>query len=324
MTLTRSRLLPITRIVAAGMAISGFLAVAIGFFGDVHWYADLFSHLRPQYCVWLGLAIIAATLARRWIALGVALAALIANCVALAPYSVPWHDSQAAQPCGRPWTFVTINLLYGNRQHSLVSEYLRREKADVVVFEEVSAYWQAELEELSDLYPYRSTKVAKDSFGIAIFSRQEPLKVAIRQVGEREGDVAVFGTWESDGKRFGLVGVHPDKPDDAWKVRNRRVYLGNVAQWCNDQTKAGRPLLAIGDFNATPWSASLRSFVRDTDLRNANQGTIFGATWNLWQPHRLLIDHVFLSPQWTLLHREVGPDIGSDHRPLLIRAALKL
>lgn len=81
--------------------------------------------------------------------------------------------------------------------------------------------------------------------------------------------------------------------------------------------------MVIGDFNATPWSASMKAFTRDTRLQNTSQGTIFGATWNVWQPHRLLIDHALLSSQWTLLAREVGPDIGSDHRPLLIRAALR-
>ena len=85
-----------------------------------------------------------------------------------------------------------------------------------------------------------------------------------------------------------------------------------MAEWCEEKARASEPVVVIGDFNATPWSASMRSFTRNTKLRNTSQGTIFGATWNVWEPHRLLIDHAFLSSHWTLLNREIGPAIGSD------------
>lgn len=304
------------------MAASGVIATAIGFLGDWHWYADLFAHLRPQYCVWLGLTVAASVVLRHRFALGLAVTGLLANAIALAPYAVPWRDESDAQTPGRAWAFASINLLYGNRESARVIGYLRRTQPEVVFFQEVSPWWGNTLEELRDLYPYRSTQTQKDSFGVAIFSREKPVEVTLRAAGTRAGDLAVFAIFESDGRRFGMVGVHPDKPDEEWKTHNRRTYLGNVARWCEERARANEPVVVIGDFNATPWSSSMRSFTRSRALRNTSQGTIFGATWNVWQPHRLLIDHAFLSRHWTLLDREVGPGVGSDHRPLLIRAAL--
>ncbi len=304
------------------MAASGTLATLIGFFGDWHWYADLFSHLRPQYCVWFGLTIALTLYFRQRLALFIALLGLCINVAALLPYGLPWRNEQGAQAQAAPQTFAIINLLYGNREAARVCDYLRSVKPDVVVFQEVGFFWASALEELSDLYPYRTIKARKDGFGSAIYSRQKPLEATIRVAGERESDYAVFATWETDGQRVNLVGVHPDKPDKEWKVKNRKTYLANVTQWCSEKAQAGEPIIALGDFNATPWSSSLRRFTRETKLRNANQGVIFGATWNVYQPHRLLIDHAFLSQHWSLLHREIGPDVGSDHRPLLVRAAL--
>ena len=57
--------------------------------------------------------------------------------------------------------------------------------------------------------------------------------------------------------------------------------------------------------------------------RNVNQGILFGATWHYWMPYRRLLDHAFLYGPWQLLRREIGPDIGMAHRPLLVEAALR-
>ncbi|HEX8310159.1 MAG TPA: endonuclease/exonuclease/phosphatase family protein, partial [Chthoniobacteraceae bacterium] len=213
--------------------------------------------------------------------------------------------------------------LQGNQDVARVTGYLRRVQADVVVFQEVSPRWEAALEKLQDLYPHRFAQSRKDQFGLAVFSKQKPVEVSIRTVGERAGDLAVFAAWDHEGRHFAMAGVHPDKPDERWKTLNRRTYLSNVAQWSEDKLRKDVPVIVIGDFNATPWSSSMRAFSREAKLRNTSHGTIFSATWNVWQPHRLLIDHAFLSTHWTLLDRKVGPAVGSDHRPLLIRAALK-
>jgi endonuclease/exonuclease/phosphatase (EEP) superfamily protein YafD len=315
--------LRIFRLAMLAMAAAGVAATGIAFLSDWYWYADLFAHLRPQYCVWLALTALGSVVVKNRPTLLLAIIGLLANAAALAPYALPWRDTAAAGTDERTWTFASINLLYGNREVSRVTGYVRRVQPDVVVFQEVSARWATDLEELRDLYPYRTTQSKKDSFGVAVFSRKKPVEVAIHTAGSRLGDLAVFGVWESDGQRFGVVGVHPDKPDKEWKTWNRRAYLGEVAQWCDARARAGEPVVVIGDFNATPWSASMKTFTRDTRLGNTSQGTIFGATWNVWEPHRLLIDHAFLSSHWKLHAREVGPNVGSDHRPLLIRAALR-
>ena len=311
------------RLAVLAMAVAGVAATGIAFLGDWHWYADLFAHLRPQYCVWLALAALGALVLKHRPALLLAVIGLLANAAALAPYALPWRDEGGAGAAGRTWTFASLNLLYGNREVSSVTGYVRRVRPDVVVFQEVSARWATDLEEMRDLYPYRSTQARKNGFGVAVFSREKPVTLTMQAMNDRVGELAVFAEWESEGRRFGLAGVHPDKPDKEWKTQMRRAYLGEVAQWCEARARANEPVVVIGDFNATPWSASMKAFTRDTRLRNTSQGTIFGATWNVWEPHRLLIDHALLSAHCTLLAREVGPDVGSDHRPLLIRVVAK-
>lgn len=305
------------------MAGGGLLMVLIGFAGDWYWLADLLAQLRPQYCLWLGLAWVGSLLLRQWPSLLVATIGLLLNAVALAPHARSWREPGAPLLAGRTWKLATINLLQGNRRTSGVLSYLRDTQPDIVVFQEVTARWATTLEPLSDLYPYRLVQPSKDQFGLALFSREKPIAQSVRAVGERVGDLAIFGTWESQGRNFSVVGIHPDKPDERWKTRNRATYLGRVAEWVEERAMNDEAVVVIGDYNATPWSASLRSFTRRTGLHNANQGRIFGATWNVWQPQRLLIDHALFSDHWTLLECTIGPAIGSDHRPLFVSLALK-
>jgi endonuclease/exonuclease/phosphatase (EEP) superfamily protein YafD len=235
------------RFIVAAMAITGSAAVALAFLDDWHWYADLIVQLRPQYCVWLGLAALGALfLKHRW-AFAIAATGLLANAAALAPYAFSSRDGGHRPTTVPALTFVSLNLLQGNQDVARVTGYLRRARADVVVFQEVSPRWEAALEVLQDLYPYRFAQSRKDQFGLALFSKEKPAEVSFRSVGNRAGDLAVFAAWDGEGGRFALAGVHPDKPDEHWKTLNRRTYLSDIAQWSDEKLRSDVPVIAIGD-----------------------------------------------------------------------------
>jgi endonuclease/exonuclease/phosphatase (EEP) superfamily protein YafD len=76
------------------------------------------------------------------------------------------------------------------------------------------------------------------------------------------------------------------------------------------------PLILLGDFNVTPWSPDYRDLVAEAGLASASGGHI--ATWPVWSPLlRIPIDHVFIRGPWSLLRAARGPDLGSDHYPIL-------
>lgn len=80
----------------------------------------------------------------------------------------------------------------------------------------------------------------------------------------------------------------------------------------------GPPQVVLGDFNAPPESRIQREIWGD--FRNAfgRSGLGFGFTrYNGWV--RARIDHVLVDESWTVVAARVGEDVGSDHRPLLVR-----
>lgn len=76
--------------------------------------------------------------------------------------------------------------------------------------------------------------------------------------------------------------------------------------------------LVIGDFNATPWSPVMIDVGRGR-LRRARCGAPWAVTWGGNLPfHRLVIDHALVTRRLAIADCRLGPDIGSDHRPLIV------
>jgi endonuclease/exonuclease/phosphatase (EEP) superfamily protein YafD len=76
----------------------------------------------------------------------------------------------------------------------------------------------------------------------------------------------------------------------------------------------------IGDLNASPWSREYSSLLRQAEMRDARRGQWPHATWHSagWAPVRLPIDHALTRGRVEVLDFQLGPDIGSDHRPLVV------
>jgi len=76
-----------------------------------------------------------------------------------------------------------------------------------------------------------------------------------------------------------------------------------------------------GDLNTTPWARGL--FAVDAHMRRANSAE---PSWpNAWGWLSVLpLDHVLASPGWQVVGSRIGPDLGSDHRPVVVRLAVVL
>ena len=76
-----------------------------------------------------------------------------------------------------------------------------------------------------------------------------------------------------------------------------------------------------GDFNLPPDSPMLAPLRRRFRDAFAEAGRGYGYTY----PSRLpwvRIDHILAGRHWTIDRCRVGPDLGSDHRPLIAEAVL--
>ena len=116
--------------------------------------------------------------------------------------------------------------------------------------------------------------------------------------------------------------VHPIPPlgFEMTRVRNETF------DWMVDRCVASSmPTLVMGDLNETPFGRTFRDFLAATGLRGAGGWSpswpirILGIT--VPSPLRIPIDHVLVPPGFVIRTHRLGPDIGSDHRPVVVDVA---
>ena len=133
---------------------------------------------------------------------------------------------------------------------------------------------------------------------------------------------AVVGELEGPAGPFTVFGIHSRTPTSGEGAASQEIYFHWLAEQVSKARDSQMPLIITGDFNSTPWSQGFQRFTAACPpLMDTSRGVLFGATWSVLRPQRLLIDHAFVSPEWQLINREVGPDAGSDHRPLIVDLA---
>ncbi len=124
---------------------------------------------------------------------------------------------------------------------------------------------------------------------------------------------------ESGASAIEVVATHPAPPITPHYL-TRRDELIRTAVTVADNTPG--PVLLIGDFNATPWSDVMAQIGR-RGLNLVDCGAPFTPTWSplytspLGRYIGLPIDSAYVSEGVTAACR-VGPDVGSDHRPLIV------
>jgi len=83
------------------------------------------------------------------------------------------------------------------------------------------------------------------------------------------------------------------------------------------------PWIVGGDFNLTPYSPVFRQLLDESGLQETRPRGAWAPSWraDFW-PLAMRIDHVLVTRELCAEPSEVGPEIGSDHRPVRVRLRL--
>ena len=290
---------------AVGMVLPWVSHVLSGYDGRVSWAVDLAAHWQWLYLAGLAVgALLGATIHRGW------LFALL-----LAP--LPWWSAaprlDAAEEHRTELVVAAVNVHVSTRDATALASWLASTAVDLVVVSEVSPAYAESLERLPG-FPHREVAAAEHPFGIAVLSRFPMHAVAVR---DAQGIARIEARVDTGVACVELFAVHPIPPMTPRLHAARNQLLRDVA---GRTARQGVPRLVVGDLNATPWSSafsilSKRGMRRASDLRPT-----WPSRWGGW--FGIPIDHVVASGHWRVLQAGLGPDLGSDHRPLLARLAL--
>lgn len=286
-----------------------------GYCGAWHRYLELTSHFRLQYfvvsCAFA--ALFAALRAWRWAVAG--LLCMLLNGVVI----VPWYFSGASVKADAESYHLRLllaNIHFANTNYAGVIAMARAEKPDVMILQELTPLWAEQLQSVRDLFPHAQINPGQDPPGIALYSRLPLDDVRVLTLGSVNGP-SIFAKIKVGAVSVSLLTTHPPPPMAGYAAyRNEQLRL--VASYARDMP---RPAVLIADLNTTMWSPYYSQLVRESGLVDARKGFGVLPTWPAPLKSSLLmipIDHCLVSPDLQVTGTKQGPDIDSDHLPLIV------
>lgn len=299
----------------------------VGFFARHHWLADIFTNLRIQQVIGLlGVSIVLA-IGRQWKWFVVALVLLCVHLPWIAPALLQTSATGDRETLGQPGLVVmTANVLTSNRRHDDILKQIESADADVFAILELGTPLYKRLEsELSETYPHRTTVPQDDgNFGIGLYSRYPMTDVDCFSLN-LDDIKSISATVETDSGSYRIIATHPLPPIGRSGFDSRNEHMEMLGERVSKLLAADKkiPVVMMGDLNLTPWSPWLGDFEAQSGLKLATGGNEIIPTWYVKPifPLGLVLDHVLISDNLRCIRREIGPDVGSDHRAVIVAVA---
>lgn len=280
----------------------------------LQWLVELAAHWQWLYAT-VGAVALGVLLALRRAWCQVVPALVVAGSFVWQSATLP---RAAALPADAPvLTVGTANLNLATTDFDPLAQWLASADApDVVVLQEYTALADAALTSnpaIAARYPHRLAVPQPDPFGLAVLSRHPLADTQTLQPRSEWDTLRLRATLMWNGQPVHISALHPMPPLSAAFARARDQALVQEAQHLSE--KGGLGLMA-GDLNITPWARGL--FAVNVQMRRANG---MSASWpNAWGGLSVLpLDHVLASSGWQVVGSRTGPDLGSDHRPVVVR-----
>ena len=291
------------------------IPLVLGFLATVHPAFDSLSHFRIHIAAALALAGALLLMFRGW-RLNGAVALALGGTAIVATLGLPFDmlraqasDTEASMPRYR---LLHMNLRFDNPQPAAVLSMIGETRPDVITLNEISGMWRERLVLLEAAYPYRII-CPQPSYigGVGILSRR-PFMGEPRC--EDRGSMAV-ATVDFGGETIDVVTLHLGWPWPFEQPRQMRKLAPVMAA-------LGNRVILAGDFNATPWSLTVRRAAEAGALKLTRW---VGPTWldrrmpDWLRPYvGLPIDHVMVKGGVVAGPPKRLASAGSDHLPVLV------
>jgi vancomycin resistance protein VanJ len=299
--------------------------------GD-RWFPVLLgSYLAPWLMLPLLPALGVALLGRRrWLAM-LTLLAILSSASRYSYLLLP--KPVIAEAKGNTLKVMTFNVHYANRNAAPIVAMIRREKPDIIAFQEFTQDMAILIQpELKADYPY-TVDGYRGGFALVIASRY-PLAEAARPP---EALRTLRATVQTPAGVIDLWNIHPMVALSSERRQAQREIMAAVAA---EVARTEGPVMVLGDFNTMDQAENYELIAkRLTDVHQV-VGQGFGFTFPdlvsrpsplpwytkplyLFNP-MVRIDHIMVSEHFTPREIQVISDVlGSDHRPVVASLYLK-
>jgi endonuclease/exonuclease/phosphatase (EEP) superfamily protein YafD len=298
------------------IGVVGVLATILGYFGSTWWLFDFAANFRAHLAVVLTMVALAYSLTYSK-ATGLFFLAMAAvNALTV----LPMYSSTPALAAedGGEMTIISFNVDQRSSIRDATFRWIDSVEPDLVVLVDSTDDWVNAIE-MAKPYVAQSELPIDRTFGITILSRDDVDTQVLRASRIRDSVVRIEASLGD--QPIVIYAVQSRAPNNETDATYRDEYFDDVSQMVQSETL---PTVVVGDFQTTPWSHAFRDLTSETGLENSMAGFGLQTTWpaDRWAFFRIPVDHLLHSPELTTIDRYLGPLLGVDHRPLVVKLGL--
>jgi endonuclease/exonuclease/phosphatase (EEP) superfamily protein YafD len=300
-------------VVAGVVAVIGGATLA-GLLDRVWWVFETADVFRLQYLVLLVAAGLAALALRRPRLAAVAAALAVVNFAVLDLRLTASVTAASTAPTSGALRLVVANVEVGNRDFAAVRSLVATTRPDLFGVIELTPAMARHLGEELPGYRARVVEAREDAYGIGVYSRV-PLRSARIVHLPADGPPTVVARLRVGGRPVAVVVTHVRTPF-AGSIHVRQLNALAAAA----RSRLGERVVVCGDFNTPPWTGPLRDFASDARLHDVYGNHAWaGYSWPTWASVlRVPLDDCFVGDGVAVTAHHDGPNVGSDHRPLVV------
>jgi endonuclease/exonuclease/phosphatase (EEP) superfamily protein YafD len=297
---------------AAGLivlSVAVYFAVTLfSFLASATWLGELTTHFRAQ------MALAGAILVAVAVGLRARTKALAAASASLANFLPLLACFDGAVPAGEgiPFRVLTLNLQHDYADYGAVKALIEREQPDLVALTELGSGARPMIEELRPRFPTVLGEVRRGTFEVVLLSRWRADAYAVDT--EAGAAYPVTHARLCRERCVNLVAAHAAPPIRA----HGALRAGQFQIAARFASAEAAPTILLGDLNCTPWSPAFDRLLAMAGLRDSGRGRGLHPTWFSSLPFvGLPLDHVLVGQGVGVDGRRVGPDVRSDHFPVI-------
>lgn len=296
------------------LSVAVYAAVTLfSFLGSATWLGELTTHFRVQMAAAGAVLVVLATGAR---AVAGALGAAAGSIANFLPLLACFYGALPAGE-GAPFRVLTLNLEHDEADYAAVEALIDRERPDLVVLTELGFGARPMIGELRPRFPTVLGEVRRGTFEVVLLTRWRAEAYAAESAAGPDYPVTHARLCRE--RCVNIVALHAAPPFEARGTRRARQY--EIA--ARFASAAGAPTILLGDLNCTPWSPAFDRLLAAAGVRDSGRGRGLHLTWFSPVPFiGLPIDHVLVGRGVGVSGRRIGPDIGSDHLPVIADLSL--
>ncbi len=219
------------------------------------------------------------------------------------------------------FTALGFNVFQHNREYAGTLAMLQRERPDVLLLMETDSLWLEALQPVLADFPHVSERALDNTYGMIFASRLDVRDARFQHPTSADTPTFYATLSTREGRAFDYVGLHPRPPLPGQSTETRDA---NIARAAQRQAGDTMPAMAMGDFNDVSWSRTTQRFMSEGGFLDPRVGRgVYASFPAAYITVGWPLDHIFVTPAFTVGTVRILENVGSDHRALSTRLCLR-